>query len=708
MKIPKIKSLKKDNNKEKSDKKKVEKKKQPKSAVPPKKEEKSSAKTKTSPKKSKKAPPKFLQKIKLAKKEKDSKVYKSVKTRTNRPFFNKTFGASARADFEVDRFRYYFVWGIACVLFLVLFLRATYIQVINAQFYQKKFEHLNTSEREIPTHRGMIFDRNNQPLAIDAPLTSVIFNPYEYAKIYYGTKKSLAQEAKKEEPNEKAIAELEKKLKKLSLKQVAKTTKISVKKLQEIANIDEKIKISADEDIEKLLPTGKGSKYFPLMRKVPPEQAQKVLELKVSGIYKEDFDKRFYPQSYPNSQLLGFMGQSKDDPLGQYKGRTGLELKYEDSLAGQKGSVLMLRDGRRVGLKEIKQVKAEKPGEDLHLTIDSRLQYLLYQELEKVGREQEAFWSSGIVVDVKTGEVLAMSAWPSYNANDLNELTGENQRNRPVSDNFEPGSVMKPFTVVSALQSGKFNKNSIIDTSPGHVRIGNYTIQDHENLGKINLTTLLQHSSNVGSTEIALALPADAIANIQREFGFGKKTSLDLPGEQKGIITTPKKREKAKRATMSYGYGLQVTLAQLAQAYATLGAGGVQHPLHIVKTDEPLEEKQIIPKEQALSVVKMLESVTKTGGTAPKASIDGYRVAGKTGTSRRISPDGGYYDNKYRTVFVGLAPVSNPRYAVAILVENPQHNIYAGEVSAPVFRNVMKEVLRLYNVPLDKPLKMNN
>ncbi len=706
MKIPKIKLLNKDKNKEKSDKTKGEKTEQPKSAIPPKKNAKTPAKDTTKASKTKK--PKLLKKAISAKKEKNSKVYKSVKTRTNRPFFNKTFGASARADFEVDKIRYYFVWGIACVLFLVLFMRATYIQVINTEFYQKKFEHLNTSEREIPTHRGMIFDRNNQPLAIDAPLTTVIFNPYEYAKSYYGIKKSLAQEAKKEEPSAKNKAELEKKLKKLSLTQVAKTTKISSKKLKELANIDEKISISADEDIEKLLPTGKGSKYFPLMRKVPPEQAEKVLELKVAGIYKEDFDKRFYPQSYPNSQLLGFMGQSRNDPSGAYKGRTGLELKYQDTLAGEKGSVLMLRDGRRVGLKEIKQVKAEKAGEDLHLTIDSRLQYLLYQELEKVGREQEAFWSSGIVVDVQTGEVLAMSAWPSYNANDLNELTGENQRNRPVSDNFEPGSVMKPFTVVSALQSGKFNKHSIIDTSPGHIRIGNYTIQDHENLGKINLTTLLQHSSNVGSTKIALSLPADAIANIQREFGFGKKTSLDLPGEQTGIITTPKKREKAKRATMSYGYGLQVTLAQLAQAYATLGAGGVLHPLHIVKTDKELEEKQIIPKEQALSVVKMMESVTQTGGTAPKASIDGYRVAGKTGTSRRISPDGGYYENKYRTVFVGLAPVSNPRYAVAILVENPQHNIYAGEVSAPVFRNVMKEVLRLYNVPLDKPLKMNN
>ncbi len=706
MKIPKIKSLKKD--KETVADNKVEKKNNPKSAIPAKKTTKSTVKNTSKATKKKQAKFSLLKKAKPATKEKDNKVYKSVKTRTNRPFFNKTFGASARADFEVDKMRYYFVWGIACTLFLILFLRATYIQVINTEFYQKKFEHLNTSEREIPTHRGMIFDRNNQPLAIDAPLTTVIFNPYEYAKSYYETKKKLAQEAKKEEPNAKNKAKLERKLKNLNLTQVAKTTKISSKKLKQLANIDENIKISADEDIEKLLPKGKGSKYFPLMRKVPPEQAEKVLELKVAGIYKEDFDKRFYPQSYPNSQLLGFMGQSKNDPTGQYKGRTGLELKYQDTLAGQKGSVLMLRDGRRVGLKEIKQIKAEKSGKDLHLTIDSRLQYLLYQELEKVGRKQEAFWASGIVVDVQTGEVLAMSAWPSYNANDLNELTGENQRNRPVSDNFEPGSVMKPFTVVSALQSGKFNKNSIIDTSPGQIRIGNYTIQDHENLGKINLTSLLQHSSNVGSTKIALSLPADAISNLQREFGFGKKTSLDLPGEQKGIITTPKKREKAKRATMSYGYGLQVTLAQLAQAYATLGAGGVEHPLHIVKTDKPLEERQVIAKEQALSVVKMMESVTQTGGTAPKASIDGYRVAGKTGTSRRISPDGGYYEDKYRTVFVGLAPVSNPRYAVAVLVENPQHNIYAGEVSAPVFRNVMREVLRLYNVPLDKPLKMNN
>ena len=310
-----------------------------------------------------------------------------------------------------------------------------------------------------------------------------------------------------------------------------------------------------------------------------------------------------------------------------------------------------------------------------------------------------------MIVDVQTGEVLALSTWPSFNSNNLNEMTGENQRNRALLDVFEPGSVMKPFTVAAALDSGKYTASSLIDTNPGSIRVPGYTIRDHNNLGTINMATLLQKSSNVASTKIALSLPADAITNMQHQFGFGAKTPLQFPGEGAGSVTTPKENEIARRATVSYGYGLQVTLAQVAQAYAALASGGIMHPLTLSKNTTPLPSKRIMEREQAMDIVKMLEAVTEIGGTAKAAAIDGYRVAGKTGTSRRINPDGGYYTDQYRNVFAGMAPASNPKLVGVILIEDPRGQIYAGLTAAPVFHNVMKEALRLYNVPLDKPLE---
>jgi len=333
------------------------------------------------------------------------------------------------------------------------------------------------------------------------------------------------------------------------------------------------------------------------------------------------------------------------------------------------------------------------------------LQYLLYKELEKAGRLQKARWSTGMIVDVQTGEVLALSTWPSFNSNNLNEMTGENQRNRALLDVFEPGSVMKPFTVAAALDSGKYTTTSLIDTNPGSIRVRGYTIRDHNNLGRITLGTLLQKSSNVASTKIALSLPPDAITNMQKQFGFGSKTPLQFPGEGSGLVVTPKEKETSRRATVSYGYGLQVTLAQVAQAYSALAAGGVMHPLTLTKDGERPPSKRIMAHEQAMSIVQMMESVTEPGGTAKGAAIDGYRVAGKTGTSRRINPKGGYYTDQYRNVFAGMAPASNPKLVGVILIEDPRGQIYAGLTVAPVFHNVMKEALRLYNVPLDKPLK---
>ncbi len=653
--------------------------------------------SKTSNTKSNNRPNKLLGRLK---KGDTQGAYTSVKNR-RKAIFNKASGASSRGGFEDDKNRFRTIWAIALVILGLLIARAYYLQVANAQFYQDKGDELITSVRTQTSYRGMITDRNDLPLAVSAPLATVSFSPHDYAQEYYELKRVYA-----ENPNQPQLqARMQKRLANMDLTRLAAAANIPVGELQKATAIDDDIDVTDDEAVKAALPSGAGSHYLPLLNKVTPEIAQSVSSLDFPGVYEKNFFQRYYPQPQPNSQLLGFMGQNANDSEGGYEGRAGIERQYEKTLAGDDGKVLVLKDAKQNSLREIKQLEPEIPGKDVALTIDSRLQYLLYKELEKAGRLQQARWSTGMVVDVQTGEVLALSTWPSFNSNNLNEMTGENQRNRALLDVFEPGSVMKPFTVAAALDSGKYTANSLIDTNPGSIRVQGYTIRDHNNLGNINFATLLQKSSNVASTKIALSLPPDAITNMQHKFGFGSKTPLQFPGEGSGLVTTPQEKEYSRRATVSYGYGLQVTLAQVAQAYAALAAGGVMHPLTLTKTDKPLPSKRIMEHEQAMSIVKMLEAVTEPGGTAKAAAIDGYRVAGKTGTSRRINPNGGYYTDQYRNVFAGMAPASNPKLVSVILIEDPRGLHYAGLTAAPVFHNVMKEALRLYNVPLDRPLQ---
>ena len=636
------------------------------------------------------------------KKNEEQGAYTSVKNlKSKRAFLGKASGASSRGGVEQDKNRFRMIWALALLILVGLIGRAYYLQVANAQFYQDKGNELITSVRTQKSYRGMITDRNDLPLAVSAPLATVSFSPHDYAREYYELKRIILTNP----DSPKLVARMQKRLDNMDLTTLAAAANISVTELKKVTAIDDSIDVTDEEAVKAALPSGAGSHYLPLLNKVTPEIAQSVSSLDFPGVYEKNFFQRYYPQPQPNSQLLGFMGQNADDPEGGYEGRAGIERQYETELAGDDGKVLVLKDAKQNSLKEIKQIEPEIPGKDVALTIDSRLQYLLYKELEKAGRLQKARWSTGMIVDVQTGEVLALSTWPSFNSNNLNEMTGENQRNRALLDVFEPGSVMKPFTVAAALDSGKYTTTSLIDTNPGSIRVRGYTIRDHNNLGRITLGTLLQKSSNVASTKIALSLPPDAITNMQKQFGFGSKTPLQFPGEGSGLVVTPKEKETSRRATVSYGYGLQVTLAQVAQAYSALAAGGVMHPLTLTKDGERPPSKRIMAHEQAMSIVQMMESVTEPGGTAKGAAIDGYRVAGKTGTSRRINPKGGYYTDQYRNVFAGMAPASNPKLVGVVLIEDPRVQIYAGLTVAPVFHNVMKEALRLYNVPLDKPLK---
>lgn len=632
-------------------------------------------------------------------------------------------GASIRGSVEADSGRFKLIWGIMVFGFGAVFCRLAYVQVINAPFYQEKGNTLiTTTVKEYP-YRGMITDRNHMPLAISAPLVTVVFSPYDYALEYYSLKANEVElnKAKSSESVKKAKERVAKRLQNMDLQRLSALTGIDVEQFKNAVQLNHTIDVTDKEAVKAVLPSGTGSHYFVLMKNVNPEMAKELIESDFVGVNAQHFYQRFYPQPQPNAHVLGFMAQSNDKNGGSYRGQAGIERIFEEMLAGRAGEVRVIRDAKNNRLKEIAQVQPEIAGKDIQLTVDSRLQYILYQELEHVGRLQKARWASGMVVDVNSGEVMALSNWPSFNPNDLNTATPENQRNHALIDMFEPGSVMKPITVASGLKSGQYNINSKIDTNPGTMNLQGHSIKDHGNLGVISLRQLLQKSSNVGSAKIALSLPPVMMSETQKLFGFGKKTHLNFPGESAGLVPTPRETEISRRATVAYGYGLNVTLAQLAQSYAVLGSGGILHPLTLVKSTKdnnindadlhnvaiPFEKpnsKQIIKQQDALAIVDMMTSVTEEGGTAKLASIDGYRVAGKTGTARRTNPQGGYYKDQYRTSFVGIAPASNPRFVVAIVVEDPQIQKFGGLVAAPVFKNVMKETLRLYNVPFDKPL----
>lgn len=598
-----------------------------------------------------------------------------------------------------DAGRFRFIWLLMALGFLALFGRAFWLQVANATYYIEQGDKLITATQTIPVYRGMIFDTNGLVLAANAPLSTVVFSPYDYALAYYETKRLLVT-AKSDTTRHNA----EKQLARLDLSLLSAASNIPLSTFETATKLNPTLDVTNKKAVNQALPTGAGSKRLILLNKVPPEIAESVLSLKFKGVSEEKIYRRYYLQPEPMAQLLGYMAQSNDKNNPHYIGRAGIESRYEKLLAGESGKILTLRSAHG-SIEEIKELKPEIASQDVHLTIDSRLQYVLYKELEKLGRTQSALSSSGIVVDVHTGDVLAIGSWPSFNSNNLSERTGDNERNRVVLDVFEPGSVMKPFTVAAALESGTYTTNTLIDTTPGSIKVGGYTIKDSANYGAITLGKLIQKSSNVASAKIAQSLSNDAIANIQQRFGFGQKSSLNLPAEESGSVKAPS--DVTRRVTMSYGYGQQVTLAQIAQAYAILANNGVKQPLHLVKHENRGQPAQIISAKHAQSIIAMMKSVTEQGGTGTAAAINGYHVAGKTGTSRRASPTGGY-SNEYRNIFAGIAPASNPRFVVAILVEDPKKGKYAGQTVAPVFAKVMQETLRLYNVPYDKPLETND
>ena len=579
---------------------------------------------------------------------------------------------------SVDMWRFYLMWSVVLLCFLALVGRAFYVQVINKDFLQNKANANILRTEKVKAMRGVIYDRHGVPLAISTPVMKVVIDPRDYF------------EAKKQ--FDEITAELAKDPTNRKLKRQLPDKNLNLDELADAVGIDR-------AELKKRMNEKPRSRYLVLQKEIPPQQAELIAKREFQGVYTEKNYKRYYPQPPPNAQIIGLTNS-------EGIGIEGLEMQMNTALSGHDGAQQVVRDKKGNRFKDPEVIKEVEAGENITLSIDSRLQYIMYRELTAAGVANNARSATAIAVDIKTGEILAMTSWPSYNPNDKKSLGNKDaMRNRGAVDSFEPGSTMKPLTVAMALESGKYTTNSIVNTSPGSMRIGNHTIRDTHNYGALTLGGIIQKSSNVGVAKLALSLPYSTLPTFYKRVGMGQRSAVKFPGESGGLILPPSKWNVSEVGTMAYGYGLNATVLQIADAYAMLANKGVKVPLSLYKLDQPPKGEQIIDAKIADQVLLMMETATLPGGTATRATIPGYRVAGKTGTAHKLRADRkGYSTSEYRALFAGVAPVSDPRLAMIVVVENPQGSYYGGTVSAPVFARVMQESLRLMNVPLDRPL----
>ncbi len=523
--------------------------------------------------------------------------------------------------------------------------RAAYVQLVNSDFYQRQGEARYLREVPIPTSRGMITDRNGEPVAVSTPVASIWVNPQELLR----------------HPDR-------------------------------IPELAQALRIPADELGTRL--SQKADKEFMYVRRrINPDEAESIVGLKIPGVFSQREFRRFYPQGEAMAHVLGFT--NIDD-----RGQEGLELAFDDWLRGKPGVKKVIRDRKGAIVESIDLVRAAEPGKDLTLSIDRRIQFLAMRELRNAVTAHKASGGSVVVMDVATGEVLAMANLPTYNPNAVGNAKPDARRNRAVTDLVEPGSTMKPLTVATALQAGVVSPATIIDTNPGYMALGRYTIKDvPRNNGVLDVTGVITRSSNIGAAKIVDKVPNQTFYDSLRNFGYGVAPQSGFPGEAAGMLAPPGRWNGLQKATMSYGYGLNVTPLQIAQAYAALGNGGKLIPPTFIKGQRN-EARQVIDPKIATDVVRMMETVVTQGG-AKQAGILGYHVAGKTGTARKAGP-GGYVRNHYNSLFAGVVPATNPRFATVIVVNDPQGGTYyGGLVSAPVFHHVMEGALRLMDVPPD-------
>lgn len=536
-------------------------------------------------------------------------------------------------------------------LALLLVWRVLCLQVLDTdrgyQFLQGQGDARSIRTEKIPAYRGVISDRNGEPLSVSTPVSSIWVNPQQ-----------LLREKRK-------------------WPALAKALKLS------------------NERIKQKILDNRTRQFVYLRRHLAPHEAEKILDLGIAGVNVEREFKRFYPAGEVAAHVVGFT--NIDD-----KGQEGMELAFEQWLKGTSGSKQVLKDLRGHIIRDVAQGSQAKAGKDLTLSIDMRLQYLAYRELKAAMQRVDAKTGSIVMLDSQTGEVLAMVNQPSFNPNNRSRLRSASLRNRAMTDVFEPGSTVKPLTVVAGLESGKYSPGTLIDTSPGHIRVGSKTLLDPVNYGVIDVTGILTKSSQVGITKMALNLDEQLVWNVFQRFGLGMTTGSGFPGERMGVLPNRPNWKAIERVNFAFGYGLSVTALQLAQAYGVFASGGVLRPATLLRQDNPVEGHRVIDAVIARQVIDMMKTVTEKGGTATQAQIASYSVAGKTGTIHKVGKSG-YLDDRYVSVFAGVAPATAPRVVAVVVIDEPQSGRYfGGEAAAPVFSKVAAQALRILDVAPDR------
>jgi len=546
--------------------------------------------------------------------------------------------------------RRYGVLGIFALAASVLVWRAVDQQILEKDFLQSEGADRYLDRVEMVAHRGLITDRRGAVLALSTPVDSVAANP----RVLRADSAALAPLA---EALQMPLADLRQKLARYSQR-----------------------------------------RFVYLKRRMPPAEAAYVMEVarayELGGVHLEREYRRYYPTGEVFSHVLGFTDY-------QDLGQEGLERAYNTALAGTPGSKLVLRDGRRRAVDDVENIQSPRDGKNLALSLDGRLQYIAYRELKAAVKRNRAISGAAVMLDARTGEVLAMVNQPGFNPNGSRSSKGGRLRNRALTDVFEPGSTMKPFAVAAALELGVVGPGSLVDTAPGYFKVRGGRVKDHHNLGQIDLQTLLGKSSNVGAAKLAMAMDSEDYWRVLDGFGFGQSTATAFPAEAGGQLISWRNWAEIDQATLSFGYGVSVTALQLARAYAVLANDGLSVPVSLLKVAQPPEAQRVISERTAVDVRHMLESVVLDGGTAPQAAVPGYRVAGKTGTVKKLGANG-YSDDRYVAVFAGMAPLSDPRLVMVVMVDEPRgKHYYGGSVAGPVFAKVMGEALRLMNIKPD-------
>src|SRR3990167_5854037 len=557
---------------------------------------------------------------------------------------------SAKKEAAQFTWRYRLVLGLLAAVALGVAGRLVYLQVAAHSFLKDQGDRRVLRVENIPAYRGIIQDRNGEPLAVSTPVVTLWANPRELIT------------------QQHAWGALAKKL--------------------GVNNARLRDRILRNQE----------KQFIYLQRHLNPVKADDILQLDIAGVYGLEERRRYYPASEVTAHLVGFT--NIDD-----SGQEGMELAYQEMLQGVDGKKRVVKDLKRRTIKDVGLIRNAAPGQDVTLSIDLRAQYLAYRELLSAVNEYQATSGMAVALDIQTGEVLAMVNQPSYNPNNRSTRDVGNLRNRALTDVFEPGSTVKPFTVAAALESGLWKPESQIDTTPGYMRVGRKSIRDLHNYGVIDLTTLIAKSSNVGAATLALSMKEDAVSGMFRRLGLGQATGTGFPGESVGMLPVRQRWRPIEIATLSYGYGLSVTAMQLAQAYAVLGSGGIKRPVSLLKVDSEVPGERVLDEKYAREVMAMMEQVTSDQGTAKKANVPGYRVAGKTGTVHKVSANG-YEAHQYLGLFAGVAPADNPRIAMVVVIDDPKgDSYYGGLVAAPVFSRIMSGLLRVKNIPPTKTVE---